>query len=86
MPARARALKDSIIVQSENELTLHVVSTKIKFRCTIPLHERCPELSQFFTDVWIPIKAERTVGPGAGSWRMSCQQGAAPTRQAAQLA
>eukprot|EP01049_Picozoa_sp_SAG25_P006374 SAG25_NODE_477_length_7537_cov_143.345657_2_plen_228_part_00 len=50
--------EDSIIVQSENELTLHVVSTKIRFRCTIPLHERCPELSQFFTDVWLPIMKE----------------------------
>jgi hypothetical protein len=50
--------EDSIIVQSEKELTLHVVSTKIKFRCTIPLHVRCPELSQFFTDVWIPIMKE----------------------------
>jgi hypothetical protein len=50
--------EDSIVVQSENELTLHVVSTKIKFRCTVPLHERCPELSQFFTDVWLPIMKE----------------------------
>jgi hypothetical protein len=50
--------ENSIIVQSDKELTLHVVSTKIKFRCTIPLHERCPELSQFFTDVWIPIMKE----------------------------
>eukprot|EP01047_Picozoa_sp_COSAG01_P032995 COSAG01_NODE_2408_length_7751_cov_34.543779_6_plen_476_part_00 len=47
--------EDTFVVQSGSDMTLHVVSTKIKFRCTIPLHERCPELSQFFADVWLPI-------------------------------
>eukprot|EP01047_Picozoa_sp_COSAG01_P050293 COSAG01_NODE_5069_length_4510_cov_167.523237_2_plen_490_part_00 len=50
--------ENSTIIQNGNEMTLHVVSTKIKFRCTIPLHERCPELSQFFDTMWLPIMKE----------------------------
>jgi hypothetical protein len=34
---------------------LHVLSTKIKFRVTIPLHERCPNLSNFLRKKWVPI-------------------------------
>jgi hypothetical protein len=47
--------EDSYIVQNGKEMTLHVLSTKIKFRVTIPLHERCPNLANFLRKKWIPI-------------------------------
>jgi hypothetical protein len=34
---------------------LHVLSTKIKFRVSIPLHERCPNLARFLRKKWLPI-------------------------------
>jgi hypothetical protein len=47
--------EDSYLVQNGKQMTLHVLSTKIKFRVTIPLHERCPNLSNFLRKKWIPI-------------------------------
>jgi hypothetical protein len=50
--------EDTFVVQSGSDMTLHIVSTKIRFRCKVPLHQRCPELSAFFADVWLPIMKE----------------------------
>jgi hypothetical protein len=47
--------EDSYLVQNGKQMTLHVLSTKIRFRVTIPLHERCPNLSNFLRKKWIPI-------------------------------
>jgi hypothetical protein len=43
------------IVQNGKDMTLHVLSTKIRFRVTIPLHERCKNLANFLRKKWIPI-------------------------------
>eukprot|EP01047_Picozoa_sp_COSAG01_P010942 COSAG01_NODE_473_length_16542_cov_42.403651_12_plen_157_part_00 len=58
-PPHARSGYDTYLsrclVQNGKQMTLHVLSTKIKFRVTIPLHERCPNLSNFLRKKWIPI-------------------------------
>ena len=47
--------EDSYLVQNDKQMTLHVLSTKIKFRVTIPLNERCKNLANFLRKKWIPI-------------------------------
>eukprot|EP01047_Picozoa_sp_COSAG01_P029969 COSAG01_NODE_2072_length_8482_cov_27.042049_5_plen_493_part_00 len=47
--------EDSFLVQNGKEMTLHVLSTKIKFRVSIPLHERCPNLANFLRKKWLRI-------------------------------
>eukprot|EP01047_Picozoa_sp_COSAG01_P011428 COSAG01_NODE_500_length_16223_cov_42.586988_2_plen_495_part_00 len=47
--------EDSYLIQNGKQMTLHVLSTKIRFRVTIPLHERCKNLANFLRKKWIPI-------------------------------
>jgi hypothetical protein len=47
--------EDSFLIQNDKQMTLHVLSTKIRFRVTIPLHERCKNLANFLRKKWIPV-------------------------------